>query len=91
MAKIELTLIGKPGCHLCDDAREVVGSVLADPLLAESGNSFGLSEQSILEDDALFERYAEEIPVLLINDRVHNYWRIDPDRLRRALLEIPNS
>jgi len=30
-------------------------------------------------------RYSEEIPVLLINGKVHNYWRIDPVRLRQAL------
>ena len=36
----------------------------------------------------LNDRYAEEIPVLLINGRVHNYWRIDPVRLTTALLEL---
>jgi hypothetical protein len=74
-----LTLIGKPDCHLCDDARAVVTSVLAE------FPGVGLSEVSILDDAALHEKYVEEIPVLLINGRVHNIWRIDPDRLRTAL------
>ncbi|MGO3885246.1 MAG: glutaredoxin family protein [Mycetocola sp.] len=79
-----LTLIGKPGCHLCDDAREVVSSVLdAHPEL-----SVTVEEQNILEDAELHDRYWEEIPVVLINDEVHNYWRIDPVRLERALKEI---
>ena len=47
-----------------------------------------LDEVSILDDAALNEKYAEEIPVLLINGRVHNYWRIDPVRLTTALLEL---
>lgn len=43
-------------------------------------------ERSILDDDDLRARYAEEIPVVLIDDVVHNYWRIDPVRLKTALL-----
>lgn len=44
-----------------------------------------LQERSILDDAALLDAYAEEIPVVLINDRVHTIWRVDPDRLRAAL------
>ncbi|WP_230673369.1 glutaredoxin family protein [Rathayibacter sp. Leaf248] len=87
MVDIALTLVGKPGCHLCDDARAVVQGVLAD--LGPAAPAVSLSEVSILDDAELHERFVEEIPVLLINGRVHNYWRIDPVRLRRALLEHP--
>ena len=74
-----LTLLGKPGCHLCDEAREVVAGVLADhPDVA-------FEELSILDDPALLEAYFEEIPVLLIDDRVHTIWRVDEARLRTAL------
>jgi glutaredoxin len=77
-----LTLIGKPDCHLCDDALAVVEGVLADyPAIT-------LERQSILDDAALLERYHDEIPVLLINGRVHNIWRVDPTRLRNALDEV---
>ena len=79
----ELTLIGKPGCHLCDDARAVIGEVLAD-----FDESVSLTELSILDDPALLEQYVEEIPVLLIDGRVHNIWRVDPARLRSALEEV---
>jgi len=74
-----LTLIGKPGCHLCDDARDIVTTVLTEfPDAA-------LDELSILDDEALRDRYAEEIPVLLIDGAVHTYWRVDAERLRAAL------
>ncbi|MET1043901.1 MAG: glutaredoxin family protein [Microbacteriaceae bacterium] len=76
-----LTLIGKPGCHLCDDARGVVESVLTE--FAD----VRYEERSILDDPELNAAYAEEIPVVLINDKVHNIWRVNPDRLRRALEE----
>lgn len=75
-----LTLLGKPGCHLCDDARAIVSEVAAERGLV-------LEERDILQDEALLAQYAEEIPVLLIDDRVHTIWRVDPERLRRALDE----
>ena len=81
--EIQLTLIGKPGCHLCDDAQVVIDAVLEEfetPILVEKKN--------ILDDETLFARYSEEIPVLLINGKVHNYWRIDPDRLRSELQKL---
>jgi hypothetical protein len=84
MSATVLTLVGKPGCHLCDDARDVVTGVLGG-LDADRAAEVTLEERSILDDRALADRFAEEIPVLLIDGRVHNYWRIDADRLRRAL------
>ena len=88
MSTAHLTLIGKPGCHLCDDARDVVGSVVAKLADDASAPTSTLEERSILDDAELHERYLEDIPVLLINGKVHNYWRIDPVRLRTALLEV---
>jgi hypothetical protein len=74
-----LTLLGKPGCHLCDEARVVVTGVLADHPEVE------FDEKSILDDPQLLEAYVEEIPVVLIDDRVHTIWRVDENRLRAAL------
>lgn len=74
-----MTLLGKPGCHLCDDARVVVQGVLADH------PDVIFDEKSILDDPALLDAYAEEIPVVLIDDRVHTIWRVDEARLRAAL------
>ena len=88
MSTVHVTLLSKPGCHLCDAAREVVASVVAtlEPGLA-SGASVVVEEKSILDDSELLDRYVDEIPVVLINGRVHNIWRIDPVRLTNALLE----
>ena len=46
-----------------------------------------ITEQNILDDPELAARYSEEIPVLLVNGKVHNYWKIDPIRLMAALEE----
>ena len=76
-----LTLIGKPDCHLCDVAREVVETVVAE--LPE--DSVILEERSILDDPTLYEVWWEKIPVVLIDGSVHGHWRVSPDRLRAAL------
>jgi glutaredoxin len=76
-----VTLLTRPGCHLCDAAREIVSAVVGETAHVT------LTELSIVDDAELADRYAEEIPVVLINDRVHNVWRVDPDRLRAALQE----
>ena len=74
-----VTLLGKPGCHLCDAAVVVVEGVLAD----YPGVSF--EQRSILDDAELLSKYADEIPVVLIDGKVHNIWRIDADRFRAAI------
>jgi Glutaredoxin-like domain (DUF836). len=83
-----LTLIGKPGCHLCDEARDVISGVLAELRDVAAAPEVTVTELSILDDTELHEKYVEEIPVLLLNGRVHNIWRVDPARLRTALLEV---
>jgi glutaredoxin len=81
----ELTLISKPGCHLCEDAEGVITKVLAEFALEQPRIRFDLIQKNIADDPALHARYAEEIPVLLIDGKVHNYWRIDPERFISAL------
>jgi hypothetical protein len=80
-----LTLLGKPGCHLCDEARVVVDRVVAD--LAEAGRPVQVVERSILDDPELEQRYHDDIPVVLIDGRMHGRWRFDADELRAALLQ----
>jgi hypothetical protein len=77
-ARIEL--LTKPGCHLCDVAREVI-----DVVCAETGDDW--TETSIEDDPALYDEYWEKIPVVLVDGRPHEYWRVNPDRLRDVLRE----
>ena len=73
-----MTLLSKPGCHLCDDARLIVMAV-CDEL------SVGWEERDITLDSAEQARYWEEIPVILVDGRQHAYWTVDEDQLRAAL------
>lgn len=73
-----VTLYGRDGCHLCDDARAVIERVCAD--LGET-----YVEIDIDGDEQLRARYGEEVPVTLVDGRQHDFWRVDEQRLRAAL------
>lgn len=73
-----VTLIGKPGCHLCEDARAIVARVTGEL-------GVPLEEWDITADAELYRRYAEQIPVTLVDGRQHDFWRVDEQRLREAL------
>jgi hypothetical protein len=79
-----VTLIGKPDCHLCEDARAVIAAVCA-----ETGEAY--VELSILDDPELADQYWEQIPVTLVDGVQHDFWRVDPTRLRAALAVPPPS
>jgi glutaredoxin len=80
-AGARVTLYTRPGCHLCEDARAVVAQVCAE--LAESFDEVDITAGP--DAERLTRRYGEEIPVTLVDGRQHDFWRVDPDRLRAAL------
>jgi glutaredoxin len=73
-----VTFYSRPGCHLCDLAREVVERVCTD--LGER-----YDEVSVDDDPQLQERFGEEVPVTFVDGRQHDFWRVDESRLRAAL------
>lgn len=75
---VRVRLVGKPGCHLCDEARSVIARVCADLDVA-------WDEVSILDDPALADRFWEQIPVTLVDGEVLDVWRVEPGRLAAAL------
>jgi len=78
---VSVTLIGKPGCHLCDDAKAVIDDVL------ERVSDVDFEEAS-LEDNPLWgELYGDLIPVVLIDDEEHSHWRVDAEAFEHALVE----
>ncbi len=75
-----LTLYSRPGCHLCDDMKAVVGRVAA----AHDG-SLAIREVDISTDAELEALYGFEIPVLTLDGRKIAKYRISEDALARAL------
>ena len=71
-------VLTRPGCHLCEQAVEVVAQVCA-----EVGESY--RTQDITTDPELLRRYTDEVPVTFVDGAQHDFWRVDPVRLRRAL------
>jgi glutaredoxin len=86
---ISLTLLTKPGCHLCEEAKKAIELVMFEFSKENSDVvQIELTELNILEDEALKNQYSEEIPVLQINGATHAYWKIDSERLSAALNEL---
>lgn len=90
MASIELTIVGKPDCHLCETVSEIVDVAIAE-LPDSIAESIEVHELSILEDKVLHDTFWEKIPVVLINDSVHSYWRVNAAELQRALTDAATA
>jgi glutaredoxin len=73
-----VTLYGRPGCHLCDEAREDILAIRGEP-------AFELREVDIERDEALLGRYLERIPVVAVDGEVVSELVLDLHRLRRRL------
>jgi len=74
-----ITLYTRPGCHLCDEARQAI-LALRDEL-----PPFELSEVNIEQDDGLLARYLERIPVVAVDGEVVSELELKLDRLRASL------
>jgi hypothetical protein len=72
-----ITLLSRPGCHLCDQAREVIARVAAD---------LGVpwEERDVTQSQDDLRAYGETIPVTLINGVQHDFWHVSERRLRTA-------
>lgn len=73
-----LTLITRPGCHLCEVAVEAITRV------AETAG-VGWTEVSVDSDPALEREYGDRVPVTLLDGKEHGYWRVEEERLLRDL------
>jgi len=76
--RTRIILLGRPGCHLCDDARTVIARVAADL-------GVGWEERDITASSEDLAEYWDKIPVTLVDGVQHDFWRVSEDRLRAAL------
>ena len=68
----------RPDCHLCEVALGVVARVCG-----ETGDSW--THVAIDGDAELVRRLTDQVPVTFVDGAQHDFWRVDEDRLRRAL------
>ena len=69
-----ITLYGRPGCHLCDDAQDVLDRV---------GEPYDVVD--IERDDELLTRYLERIPVVVVDGEEAFEFFVEESALRRLL------
>lgn len=74
----QITLLGRPGCHLCDDARRAL-----EPIAAQHGAL--LVETDIEQDDQLLRAHLERIPVVLVDDVEICHFYVDNKAVNAAL------
>jgi glutaredoxin len=73
-----VTIYGRTGCHLCEDALQLLQS-MQDEL------NFEIEEILIDGNEELEKLYGEKIPVTHIDGVHHDFWRVDPERFRSSL------
>jgi hypothetical protein len=78
MTDVRVQVLTKSGCHLCEDACEAVARITADL-------GVGWQATDISDDAALLAKWAEYVPVVLVDGEVHDWFRVREDRLRAAL------
>ena len=76
-----VTLYGKPGCCLCDEAKEAIASVRA-------ARAFDLEEVDITRDPVLESEYRERIPVVAIDGEEAFEYHVDPSELEKRLARV---
>ena len=74
----KVTVYSRSGCHLCENAKDKIK-------LVNSEIDFELEIKLIDDYKTLQEKYNDEVPVILIDDQVHDYWRIDVERFIKAI------
>ena len=74
----KVTVISRTGCHLCEIAIDKINSV-KDEL------KFGLEIKLINDLPELEQEYGEQVPVIMIDNKIHDYWRVDIERFTKAI------
>jgi len=76
-----VTLYTRPGCHLCEQARDVL-------LRVQKAQPFELAEVNAQDDPALLAEYGEQLPVVLLNGTFLFEYAVQEPRLRELLKEV---
>jgi glutaredoxin len=74
----KVTVISRTGCHLCEIAIDKINSI-KDQL------KFDLEIKLINDLPELEQEFGEQVPVIMIDNKIHDYWRIDIERFTKAI------
>ena len=74
----KVTVISRTGCHLCEIAIDKIN-------LVKDQHKFELEIKLINDLPELEQEYGEQVPVIMIDNKIHDYWRVDIERFTRAI------
>ena len=74
----KVTVISRTGCHLCEIAIDKI-KLVKDQL------QFELDIKLINDLPELEQEYGEQVPVIMIDNKIHDYWRVDIERFTKAI------
>ena len=78
---IEVSVYSRSNCHLCEVALEVISEIRTE-------FDFTITKILIEGNAELEEKYGEQVPVILINNQPHDFFRVDPERFRLAISKL---
>ena len=78
---IEVSVYSRSKCHLCEVALEVISEIRKEV-------EFTITKILIDGNAELEEKYGEQVPVILINNQPHDFFRVDPERFRLAISKL---
>ena len=74
----KVTVISRTGCHLCEIAIDKIN-------LVKEQLKFDLEIKLINDLPELEQEYGEQVPVIMIDNKIHDYWRVDIERFTKAI------
>jgi glutaredoxin len=74
----KVTVISRTGCHLCEIAIDKIN-------LVKEHLNFDLEIKLINDLPELEQEYGEQVPVIMIDNKIHDYWRVDIERFTKAI------
>jgi glutaredoxin len=86
--KIELTLIDRQGCHLCEEANADLARIVGEMNIRFPNLEYSIQTLDVDSDAALLAKYSDEVPVLLLNGKQIAFHRINADRVLNAIQEM---
>ena len=87
VSKIQIDLIVRQGCHLCAYAQDDLGRVVSRFAAEHPEVEYTIRVQDI-SDQVDYQRFSDEVPVLLINGKQEGFWRIDEEQVYKKLVSL---
>jgi glutaredoxin len=81
----KITIMSKPGCHLCEIALEMVQKVVGSHIPAL------IEEVDITQDQELLDKYHDDIPVILVDGVEKFRHHVDADKLAKLFYDDPGQ